>query len=453
MEYLESYKEVPERVELTPNDVVVINSKRYIIENVVGKGGFGTVYRFMDSVNTDYALKVLNLWEMLPQEYDSLMRRFKQEYQFGRIESPNIVGTHYMGFILGNPFIIMDYCPNGNLLDNLHNLKDENNYGKVAYHILCSLKALHDDGIVHRDIKPENLLFDSDYTLKLTDFGIAARLDKRLTSTSFFGKAKEAFASIVYSPPEQLDQSKYYSGTKPTMDIYSFGITMYYVMSHGQTPFGDINQYKIDPSKYINRKKTTIGTPLEYYNSYLSKEWYSIIAKCLQPNAKDRYNSVDEIIPIFEKYRNASIVTKDKNEDKPEVTSSESSEESERTSLLIFPLGFSQYSDLELESVLTEKNNRLIRIGRKSDLEINNDISFDNTERSISKRHATLEWRSGDWFIKDGQFSSENGQGLWMSSKNGTYVNRQRLIIHEEKKLIDGDIIRIGTLQIKFRKN
>jgi len=452
MNYSESYKEIPDRLELKPGDKILIKGQSYQIKKVVGKGGFGTVYLLCEEENAEeYAIKVLNLWEMMPQEYDGLMRRFGQEYHIGKIDNPYLVKTYYMGFLLGNPFIIMDYCGNGTLLENVSKLKNESNFGSAAYQILSGLKSLHDKGVVHRDIKPENLLFDDDYNLRLTDFGISTKLDNRLTSISFLGKANEAFASIVYSPPEQLDQNQYYAGTKPTMDIYSFGITMYFALTKGYTPFGDLNEYKADPEGYLNKKKTTTGIPLKTYISTLSNHWYMVIEKCLRPKFKDRFQSVAELLDVFEDYKNEKIID-------PNLINSLASTEQNKSSrtfthFLMLPKTYKGQHEIDLDKELSKKQNKLLKIGRINDQNIQNDISLLGENYSISKRQSTLEFRNEEWVIKDGQFVISQGEGVWVNSRNGTYINKNRLQINEDRILKDGDILRIGKLQLKYRKN
>ncbi len=432
--YTSSIKSIPERVVFSPGDTLNIKNHSFDIVRLLGKGGFGSVYLIKDSVSSvPYALKVLNLWEMIPTEYKSLISRFKNEFELGKGDSDFIVKTFLMDFVEGNPIIIMEYCAKGAIIKNLNLINNEAQYYKLTTQISNALNHIHKNSIVHRDIKPENILMDDKGNFKLCDFGIAARLNNRLTSTDFFGKVKnrEIFASVVYSPPEQLDQKKYFKETKPAMDIYSFGITLYFVLSHGHFPFGDYAEFEKNPTSYISNKQNGNGTPLKFYNARLSSIWYNLIETCIDPNPTNRFNSAEDILNLLHDF------------EMPDT----------KHSSLSYRTVFGDLIHVNLDMLISRCNKNVLRLGRKNDLGVINDLEMIEGETSyMSKRQATIEKVNDIWYIRDGQSIGLGSGKTWRKSLNGTFVNGVAISPDTATKLISGDIILIGKIEATFFK-
>lgn len=174
--------EIPQRIdwkkgERMPNGLKVLAT--------LGEGAFGKVYKVEDNKGTVYALKILRLWDVSPDIRQALVERFEMEFRTGQIDSPYLVHSIDYGFIKGNPYIKMEFCPGGDLASMIGN--KELNISKVASDILHGLHDLHKNGKIHRDLKLENILFKPDGTAALTDFGIVGDVDKRKTGTDFLG--------------------------------------------------------------------------------------------------------------------------------------------------------------------------------------------------------------------------------------------------------------------------
>lgn len=122
----------------------------------------------------------------------------------------------------------MEYCSNGSLLDFLSTAGTITEKLAKEYfrQLIAAIEYCHVRGIVHRDIKCENLLFDSDFTLKLVDFGFARKFKKGDLLQTFCG-------SYAYASPEILKQRPY----KPQpVDLWACGVVLY-VMIFGKLPF------------------------------------------------------------------------------------------------------------------------------------------------------------------------------------------------------------------------
>ena len=104
--------QVVERCELNIGERV---GNRYVVEKVLGEGSFGKVYRVKDTDGTIYALKLLHLWDVTPDIRQPLMKRFEMEFKTGQIDCEYLVQSVDYGKVGGNPYIVMEFCPGGDL--------------------------------------------------------------------------------------------------------------------------------------------------------------------------------------------------------------------------------------------------------------------------------------------------------------------------------------------------
>ena len=162
--------ETVERCSFYQGDVI---DNIWVVEKMLGEGTFGQVYKVTDNQKrTKKALKILKLWEILPQDRPNYIKRFDREFKIGNIESEYIARSLVKGFVNGNPYVVMDYYNGGDLFSNLQNAKGIDLIS-IGTQILWGLKDLHENGIIHRDLKPENVLLKDLNHAVLTDFGIA----------------------------------------------------------------------------------------------------------------------------------------------------------------------------------------------------------------------------------------------------------------------------------------
>ncbi len=425
--YKESFNDIPEKIVIHDSDVISTRNGKYKVEKILGKGGFGTVCKVSSEADPNtYALKILNLWEMRPDEFEFLTMKFKQGYKAGKLMSPNIVKSHQMGFISGNPYIVMEYCPNKNLEDNVAYFDSEKKYIRLAAELLNGLEVLHNNGIIHRDLKPENVLFDENMSAKLTDFDLSGHLNNRLTHRNFFGHAKVVFGTIAYSAPEQLRHTTYFKMTLPSMDLYSFAATMYFVLSFGKNPFGEAKPDLKEIEAYKKKKESGKYTPLLKYNPYLDEKWDTCMQRCLEPDHKKRAQSVSEVRTIL------GIKAGWAPEPTGPVLKIMSGAETEEIPLKTFQKG-------------------VITIGRVMDG--SNDIEIkERTSTYISRKQCTIEKIENNWYLRDGQFVREGTRGYWRNSPNGTLVNALKLQGRDFIKLKHGDTIRIGDCTLRYEK-
>ncbi|WP_392960734.1 serine/threonine-protein kinase [Streptomyces sp. LN245] len=200
----------------------------YEIQEVLGRGGFATVYRAHQvAVGREVALKVDS--RVLASDRDR--QRFLREVTAaGRLSGhPHVVPVYDAG-VLGDdrPYMVMELCPGGSLGERLHRhgplaVKEARDIGLG---IADALAAAHAAGVLHRDIKPGNIMVNRYGAAALTDFGLAAmpRPGRDLSVT------REALTP-AYAPPEAFHLAE----PTTTGDVYSLAATLYALL-RGKPP-------------------------------------------------------------------------------------------------------------------------------------------------------------------------------------------------------------------------
>lgn len=211
-------------------------SERYLIHEMLGKGGMGVVYRAEHvHLKRVVAVKVLNKNNVID---DRDIRRFKSEAQItSKLSHPALVQVYDFGFTDDDsPFIVMEYLQGKTLAEILRDA------GRVYYPTainicatLCdALAHAHDNKLVHRDIKPSNVMISGSPqqpTVKLLDLGLS-KLLMPTPETEELTIRGEIFGSPLYMSPEQWL-------TRPVderSDLYSMGCLLYEILT-GEVPF------------------------------------------------------------------------------------------------------------------------------------------------------------------------------------------------------------------------
>lgn len=400
---------------------------KYRVIRSLGEGSFGKVFQVSDRADNQYALKILKMWEIPSHLQDKVLKRFDMEYETGKIESPYLVRSYDHGFIGGNPYILMEFCPNG----DLSHLPPSSDWNRVAHEVLYGLDALHHNGKVHRDLKPENVLIKEDGTSALTDFGIAGDRNHRLTVTDGSGKPIQKFGTVIFMPPEQHDpDSKGEATVLPTTDIFSFGVMMYLLLT-GELPFGPLNNHD-DLVRYVNRGKNGEWNR----NAIRESPFYKAIDGCLVPNFRQRLQSVSDVLALLPPYY-SGIQT-------PIATCTCANV----VGYLLRVMQGEEYGKVyDLTRMIGNMN--FLTVGR-ADKFINNDIAIvEEHSTYISRRHCTLEKEAdGSFKIRDGQRDIHSYNG-WHRSTNGTYVNSAEAS-ENGYYLKDGDIVSVGDVKMRF---
>lgn len=426
-----------ERVELKGGEIV---DGRYRIEKALGEGTFGQVFKVTNLNGGVEALKLLKMWCISPDERDSVVKRFDMEYRTGRINSPYLVHSLNRGEYKGNPFIVMEFCEGGDLLQALN--RGTIDTTRAMTQVLLGLDALHREGKVHRDLKPENVLIRHDGTSVLTDFGISGDQNHRLTRRGIFGTPKEIMGTFIYMPPEQVRPPSGNATVRPTTDIFSFGVMLYQILTK-QLPFGKLESDD-DMERYCENGRTGRWNRDLLRRHPQASIWMPVVEGCLQPNYARRLQNVSEVLRLMPKVPDIQVSETLRTNTPGESPSQWSirvmqGEESGR----IYPL----------DCAKTHSN--VLHMGRQS-ASAHNDLPITETLSAyISRSHCTLEYDAAErrWYLWDGQWVEQTGGGKWKPSLNGTYVGSRQVTMDDPYPLSQGDIITIGdvTLRVEAR--
>ena len=192
-------------------------SSRYLLEQELGRGGMGVVYRARDSrLGRIVAIKVLNPRQHTPEA----LRRFEREARSAAaLSHPGIVHIYDFDRGFGSCFISMEFVP-GPTLNQL--VREEpafvrTNLVPLMRQIASAVGYAHSRHVIHRDLKPANMVLLDRRQVKILDFGIARRLDDLELSAS------GATGTPYYMAPEQI------IGDEPDArtDLYSLGVTFF----------------------------------------------------------------------------------------------------------------------------------------------------------------------------------------------------------------------------------
>jgi serine/threonine-protein kinase len=288
-----------------PNQITELELTKvdhYDIVAKIGSGGMGIVYKAIDRErDLTVAIKVL-----LPR-YDD--RRGRKKDYLGRevmiaasLSHPNIIRLHREIIVqpdrAGNMrrCLLMEYVDGSSLRKHI---SDQDLTLKQRVDIckkLCmGLMFLHQNNVVHRDIKPENFLLTRDLTqVKICDFGLS-----KVTSGLRGWFEKEAGGTRKYMSPEQLKKRR----LDARSDIFSFGITMYELLTGTHPCTGDDNKNQL---RQIVDPKFRFDSPSKR-NQQISTALDRIVLKALRRDPNHRYQSVAEILLDLERIGESRI--------------------------------------------------------------------------------------------------------------------------------------------------
>ena len=410
---------------------------KYTVERPLGEGTFGKVFKVKrNSDNKTFALKLLKLWAVEALEREKLLKRFDQEYETGLIKSDFLVQSHGKGSVEGNPYILMEYCPGGDLLQGVEN--GTINLATAASEILLGLKTLHSNGKVHRDLKPENVLIKSNGKVALTDFGIAGDRNKRLTERGLLGVPKEVFGTYAYMPPEQVNPKRGDATVLPTTDMFSFGVMMFQLITC-ELPFGSLNN-EADLYQYVTRGKTENWDRNILRRSKDGENWLPLIEGCLKSDFRIRIQSADLALSLVPVLKGSVRIKQEISDNIPSI----------KNGIALRVMQGEEFGRIyKLNDLVKSLGKRILTMGR-NDEDIRNIIPIKETESSyVSRKHCTLEYNNvnNTWILRDGQWDAFTFS-KWKVSTNGTYIGSKEVPMNGV--IINlGDIISIGDVKLR----
>lgn len=206
---------------------------RYRLDETLGAGGFGRVWRARDEVlDVDVAVKELLLPPSVSDDErrERVTRALREARHAAKLrEHPNVIGVLDVFAVDDTPWIVMQLVDGRSLQERLAagGRLSEEQARRVALGVLDALAAAQLAGITHRDVKPANIMLASDGRVLLADFGIAVHdADTALTATGMF------VGSLEYTAPERVNGEK----ATAAADLFSLGATLYEALE-GVSPF------------------------------------------------------------------------------------------------------------------------------------------------------------------------------------------------------------------------
>lgn len=284
----------PESIVVNPELLAVLEPgmmmKHFRIEEQLGAGGMGQVYRARDvSLERVVALKVIS--GDLGEREEVIERFIREARAQARLNHPNVVSIYYIGRGHGRYFFAMELVRGQSLQ---HRLEQEGplrwcDSVELMIQACQALKQATARGIIHRDIKPANLLVDPEGRLKIADFGLA------WSASGPTGSKREGgfLGTPLYVAPEQA-RGEF---VDHRADMYALGATFFHLIA-GRPPFRGENFQEL-----VNSHNLEAVPNIRQYSPQTPRVVRSILERLLSKRPEDRYADYDALLKALERAR------------------------------------------------------------------------------------------------------------------------------------------------------
>jgi eukaryotic-like serine/threonine-protein kinase len=251
----------------------------YTILSELGRGGMGVVYKArQQKLNRIVALKMVLAGAHAGA--DQLARFYTEAEAVAHLQQPHIVQIHEVGEHAGLPYFSLEYVDGGSLSEQIDGKPQPvEDAGRMVELLARAMAYAHGQGIVHRDLKPANVLITREGEPKITDFGLA----KRLESDSSQTKSGTLMGTPNYMAPEQAKGLVHEIG--PLADVYALGVILYEMLT-GRTPF--LGTSILDTLQQVRNLEPVPPSRLQ---PKVPRDLETICLKCLQKEPVKRYES------------------------------------------------------------------------------------------------------------------------------------------------------------------
>lgn len=381
----------------------------YLIQENVGHGGMATVYKaYHPALDRHVAIKVMDV--ALSSQPDFIERFRREARVIAKLDNPHIVPVYGYDEHNGQPYIVLKFIDGQTLKDRMSRAPlSTAEIMHVVKAVGDGLEYAHKRRILHRDTKPSNVLIANDGKVYLTDFGLARLVEgsSSLTGDMILGTPH------YISPEQAINAENLDVGT----DIYSFGV-MIYEMVTGRLPFDSDTAFNIIED-HISKEPP----PPRSVKPDIPEAVERVILKALAKHPRDRQAGVSELVRAF---RDAWLPA---GQAELEDISSTTMELMEVASLL---------AENGRSFALAEDRAVLGRNSATKNIQNEIDLSELDVKKIISRRHAVIERENNEYMLRD------------LDSRNGTFVNGQRLSSAQTHRLASGDVIEFGSGGVKL---
>jgi WD40 repeat protein/tetratricopeptide (TPR) repeat protein len=267
----------------------------YEILGELGRGGMGVVYKARQTALG----RVVALKMILDADYagEDARRRFEAEARaVARLQHANIVQVFEVGEHRGTPFFSLEYCPGGSLAGQLDGTPWEAGRAAALVEPLArALHAAHREQVVHRDLKPGNVLLGGDGTPKVTDFGLAKKLDEQGQT-----RTGVVMGTPSYMAPEQAAGENRAVG--PAADVWALGTILYELLT-GRPPFKGATT--------LETLRQVLGdepVPPSRLNPQVPRDLETVCLKCLEKDPPRRYGSAEALADDLRRFQSGEPV-------------------------------------------------------------------------------------------------------------------------------------------------
>ena len=211
---------------------------RYIVENLVGIGGMGQIFKAHDpDIGRPVAIKLISTELMSGIARVDYIKRFRREAQAAaRCAHPNIVAIYDFALHEGQPFIAMEFVHGASLRQALDAapVMAIPDAVRIMLQVLDALSSAHDQGVVHQDVKPANIMLTPDMRVKVADFGISRFFNAEVTITT------SSMGTPNYMSPEQCRGGP----VDGRSDLFAAGATLFEMVA-GERAFPGHNMAEV----------------------------------------------------------------------------------------------------------------------------------------------------------------------------------------------------------------
>jgi len=266
-----------DREEMTAAAAAPKTIGRFKLEEQLGAGGFGTVWKARDEdLDRVVAIKIPRKSQLGPEDIEKFYREARAAAQ---LRHPHIVPVYEVGRDGNQVFIVSDIIHGESLsqwaLDRRLNSQD---VSRLCILIAEALDHAHRNGIIHRDLKPSNVMIDEADQPHLLDFGLAKREVGEVTMTV----DGQIMGTPTYMSPEQASGQSHWVDRRT--DIYSLGVMIFQLLT-SELPFrGNIQ-------KQIQQRLTEDAPNPRSLNRHIPRDVATICLKCLEREPSKRYQS------------------------------------------------------------------------------------------------------------------------------------------------------------------
>jgi tRNA A-37 threonylcarbamoyl transferase component Bud32 len=265
-------------------------AKKYRIEEVVGRGGMGIVYKAEDTkLKRHVALKFLP--PELVHDEEAKERFILEARSAAALSHPHICTIHEIDEEEGRSFIAMEYVKGESLKDRIKKGPLQTDEAlRIAIQVAEGLEEAHKKGIIHRDIKSANIMLTEKGQAKVMDFGLA-----KVKGGTLLTREGTTLGTVAYMSPEQARGEE----VDHRSDLWSLGVVMYEMLS-GDFPFKGDREASILYSVVHEEPR-----PIKEIRRDLPPELHQIIDRALKKKSDARYASAAEMLKDLRRYQDS----------------------------------------------------------------------------------------------------------------------------------------------------